>query len=232
MKILALIPARGGSKRLPGKNIMPLHGRPLIDWSISFALNSKIFDQIIVSSDDPNIIQCAVKSGAKTSGLRPKKLSDDNATSVDVALHELACAERNSGFFDYLVLLQPTTPYRKLEILHQAINILEKNPDVPSVVSVSNVLAKPYHMFTMLENGSIKPLFPDFLKSRTQDLPETFQLNGSLYVVRPNSLKLKRKFYFNDSRAVLCSDVQENIDIDTLSDFKNAERLLEKYKDI
>ena len=227
-KILAVVPARGGSKRVPRKNLLPLHGRPLLEWTVSFAAGSGLFDVVAISSDDSEIIDCSTKAGAVSFGHRPKDLSSDHASSVDVALHELQCAEAINGEFDYLALLQPTTPYRNPNRFRDAIALLDEHPDVPSVIGVSPVKAAPFHMFTMEEDQSISPLFPDHLKSRTQDLPKTVEVNGALYLVRTKALKMNKSFYFSSSKAVLCHDPKENVDIDTFDDFAAAERLLKE----
>ena len=226
-RILALIPARGGSKRVPRKNLLPLHGKALLQWTVSFARDSGVFDAVVISSDDSEITQCGLDAGAISFGLRPHALSHDTATSVDVALHELSCAEQIHGPFDHLALLQPTTPFRNLRRLQDAISLLDAHPDVPSVVGVSPVSVGPYHMLTMGADCNITPLFPEYLKSRTQDLPKTVEVNGSLYLVRTDALKSYHSFYFETSRAVLCDDPRENIDIDTFEDFETAQRLLD-----
>ncbi len=225
-RILAVIPARGGSKRLPRKNLRPLRGRPLLQWSVSFAIKTGLCEAVVISSDDPEIVECGKAAGATSFGLRPQELSGDHATSVDVALHELQNAEEKYGAFDYLALLQPTTPFRKQQRMQDALDLLEAHPDALSVVGVSAVSAMPYHMFTMDTESRVKPLFPDHLQMRTQDLPKTVEVNGSLYLVRTPALKKYRSVYFGTSRAVLCDDPREMVDIDTIDDFAAAETLL------
>jgi CMP-N-acetylneuraminic acid synthetase len=221
-KIIALIPARGGSKRVPRKNVLPFHGRPLVQWTVLFAQQTGLFDQIVISTDDPEIMEAATQAGASSFGLRPDVLSHDTATSVDVALYELERAEAANGPYDYVALLQPTSPYRRTERWQEAAALLDQNDEVPSVIGVAPVAVKPYHMFTMSDDQTITPLFPDYLTHRTQDLPPTVAVNGSLYLVRCDVLKKQRSFYFAASRTVSCDDPRENIDIDTPYDFEMA----------
>lgn len=225
-KILALIPARGGSKRVPRKNVLPLHGRPLVQWTVRFACDAGLFDRIAISTDDPEIMAAATDAGAVSFGLRPDILSHDTATSVDVALHALDSAQTRDGTYDYVALLQPTSPFRKAVRWQEAIAVLDAHPEVPSVIGVAPVTTPPYHMFTMAADRTITPLFPDQLGARTQDLPETVAVNGCLYLVRSEVLRARRSFYFDTSRAVLCDDPRESIDIDTPHDFEMAKVLL------
>lgn len=227
LKMLAIVPARGGSKRVPRKNLLPLHGRALLQWTVAFAVSSKMFEAVVISSDDAEITACGLDAGAVSFGLRPLALSHDMATSVDVALYELEQAEEKYGAFNYVALLQPTTPFRKYERLHDAVALLADHPDVPSVVGVSPVSAPPYHMFTLADDHSVSPLFPDHLSTRTQDLPTTVEVNGSLYLVRADALRKRKSFYFDTSRAVLCDDPRESVDIDTFEDFEAAKHLLD-----
>jgi len=225
-RIFALIPARGGSKRVPRKNLLPLHGRPLVQWTVLFARQTGLFDQVVISTDDTEILEAATQAGADAFGLRPGALSHDTATSIDVALYELARAEAASGPYDYIAFLQPTSPFRKIQRWQDAVDLLDHNPETPSVIGVAPVTVEPYHMFTLTDDQTVTPLFPDYLQKRTQDLPQTVAVNGSLYLVRCDVLKAQRSFFFPTSRAVLCVDPRENIDIDTPLDFQMAQQIL------
>lgn len=226
MRVLAIIVARGGSKRLPRKNLRLLQNRPLIQWTVDFALTCEIFDQIVISTDDAEIMACAVSAGAPHSELRPTELATDTALAADVALYELSRAEAGGGRFDAVALLQPTTPLRRQERWLEAHDLLCKHPDTPGVIGVAKSPASPFHMFTFEDDGHIAPLFPDGLQARSQDLPTSVMVNGSLYLIRSDVLRREKRFFVDGMRAVLCSEPEENIDIDTLEDFTKAEAML------
>ncbi|WP_136634302.1 cytidylyltransferase domain-containing protein [Pseudooceanicola onchidii] len=224
MKILAVIPARGGSKRLPGKNVRPLGGIPLLGWSARFATSSGLFSRVVLSTDDPAIAKVGEAFDLSVPGLRPAELASDTATSADAALHALSVA--SGGPFDALALLQPTNPFRDAKDWLRAIDCLGSS-DAPAIIGVSQADHPPQHMF-LHRDGALAPLFPEGLKKRSQDLPETVFVNGSMYLVRTEVLEQTRSFFPDGTKAVLCADRAASIDIDTHEDFDDAEWLVHR----
>lgn len=226
MRVLALIPARGGSKRLPGKNIRPLLGVPLIGWSGRFAATCPFFDRVILSTDDPTIAETGRSEGMEVPFLRSKALATDTATSTEVALHALDAAEARDGRYDALALLQPTSPFRRTaswEAAHEALHA-----GAPAAIGVAPTVKPPQHSF-VLENGTITPLFPGSLPLRGQDLPLTVHITGGLYLIRTEVLRDTGGFFPQGTAPVLCDHPLDAVDIDTTADFELAEWLAERY---
>jgi CMP-N,N'-diacetyllegionaminic acid synthase len=222
MKILAVVPARGGSKRLPGKNIRPLGGRPLIAWSIEVGSGVSDICDILVSTDDPTIAEVAQAAGAIVPWLRPQYLSSDTATSVDVCIHALDWYEQTKGQVDGLLLLQPTSPFRTREAVIRGIELFQRNQRRP-VVAVSPAEAHPLWCFQIEQNG-MRPFMDNQGKSlRSQDLPAAYRLNGLFYLVSPFNLRTRRSLFWNDMVPLIIDDEIEIIDIDTEWDWAIAE---------
>ena len=224
MKILYLIPARGGSKGLPGKNIKKLNGKSLINHSIDFARNFASDDTICLSTDNIDIIDCALQNNYKVPFIRPSFLATDFANTNDVLLHALEYYESKGEFFDLLVLLQPTTPFRKKKDLINMLNHWDKEMDL--MVSVKESHDSPY--FSLYEENS-----NDFLVkskksnySRRQDLPKVYAVNGSLYLYNVESLKSKKINEFSKIRKYVMEDPLYSIDIDTNFDWLVAETVI------
>ncbi|MEW7009882.1 cytidylyltransferase domain-containing protein [Lentilitoribacter sp. EG35] len=230
MNILALICARGGSKRLPGKNIKMLGGRPLIQWSIEAALSVPEITNILISTDDEDIANTARKCGISVPWLRPPELATDSASSVDVAIHALDYFEREHGELDGLILLQPTSPFRKPSSIKNAINIFCKQNKRP-VVSVSKVKSHPMWCFEVNDN-MMSPFIPgDGASTRYQDLPAAYSLNGLLYLISPARLRTEKSFIGDDCIPTICEDMIEAIDIDSEWDWQCAEKAVEFLSD-
>ncbi len=225
MKILALIPARGGSKRLPGKNIRPLGDKPLIVWSIEVVKNIPEICDILVSTDDLEISAICKASGALLPWLRPTELATDTASSVDTALHALDWYEAERGTVDGLLLLQPTSPFRTIETIYKGIELFRKNGG-QTVLGVSPTHAHP--MWTMkIENEYLVPLMHEHgFGIRSQDLPPAYVVNGSFYLISPETLRTERSLVGQEPVPLLIESQQESLDIDTLWDFKMAEAML------
>jgi len=224
MRILVLVTARGGSKRLPGKNIKILGGKPLIVWSIDLAKNISGICDILVSTDDENIANVAQSAGALVPWLRPAKLATDTASSGDVAIHALNWYESVNGKVDGLLLLQPTSPFRKRETLLKGIAIFSKG-QCQTLIGVSPAKSHPMKCFKV--NGDeMKSFIGDGLILRSQDLPPAYEVNGAFYLIHPDELRATNSFY-NESMAPLIMDqAYEGIDIDTERDWKLAEEAL------
>lgn len=221
MKILAIVPARGGSKRLPGKNIKPLGGRPLIAWTIEAALQSGIACAVVVSTDDPEIGAVAQHHGASVPGMRPAHLATDVATSVDVVLHALDEYESVHGAVDGVMLLQPTSPFRTAESICRAVSLFEADVSRP-VVSVCAASPHPAWCFR-LEGDSMEPFLGwEHLSKRSQDLEPACTLSGSIYLIAPDVLREQRRFVLPGTVPMLVAESDESLDIDTPEDWSAA----------
>jgi CMP-N,N'-diacetyllegionaminic acid synthase len=225
MKILALIAARGGSKRLPGKNIKQLGGKPLIVWSIDIAKN--IFDicDILVSTDDDEIANVSKNAGALVPWLRPERLSNDMASSVDVALHALSWYERENGKIDGLLILQPTSPFRTREAVLRGITIFRKSQG-KTVIGVSPALCHPMWCFTVNDQEMQPFVARDGLHLRSQDLPDAYAVNGGFYLIDPDVLRDTNSFYNKAMVPLIMGQGIESLDIDTMWDWKIAQAIL------
>lgn len=226
MKILALIPARGGSKRLPGKNIRPLGGRPLIGWTIHAAQESGCCTNIVVSTDDPDIAQCARDHGVSVPHLRPAELATDTASSLDMALHVLDDYERQHGPVEGLLLLQPTSPFRKATTISQGVNLFSKAGGNKPVVSVSPATNHPSWCFRSTGESMQPFLGWDAIGQRSQDLEPAWTINGALYIISPERLRSDQSFLTLDTLPLHMNDPIESIDIDTPFDWAMAETAL------
>lgn len=226
MKILALIPARGGSKRLPGKNIRKLGGLPLIAWSIRAARESGVCDEVVVSTDDPQIAEIASLHGAAVPGLRPAELASDVAGSVDVALQALELHEALHGNVDGLLLLQPTSPFRTAESIRRAVALFGGEAGRRPVVSLSPAASHPAWCFRVTQDGLSPFLGWEPISQRSQDLEPAWTLNGAIYLVPPGRLRTERSFFGVDALPMLMDDPREAIDIDTPADWVLAESAL------
>ncbi len=231
MRVLALIPARGGSKRLPGKNIRILGGRPLIVWSIDIARSIPEVCDVLVSTDDPAIAKVSKSVGAYVPWLRPSELATDTASSVDVALHALDWYETNKGVVDAVLLLQPTSPFRSPVTLIKAIQIFMKYRGIHPVVSVSPTQNHPAWCLHTFGESMLPFLGWDAIGRRSQELEPAWMLNGSIYLIAPEQLRIDRSFLVPDFRPLIMDDINESIDIDTLDDFELCEKILRKSHD-
>jgi CMP-N,N'-diacetyllegionaminic acid synthase len=228
MRILTLITARGGSKRVPKKNIKNLSGKPLLCWSIEAALNNSYICDILVSTDDKEIADIAKENGAMVPWLRPKELSSDGASSVDAALHALDWYEKNYGVVDGLLLLQPTSPFRTEETISKAIELFKKDKE-RAVISVSPARDHPMWCYK-IEDEKIVP----FIEKKgehlmSQDLPMAYITNGSIYIISSEQLRATKSFYPENSRPMIMERFEEGLDIDTEWDWKIAEMASNSY---
>ena len=223
-KVLALIPARSGSKRLPQKNTLPLAGTPLIAWTIREALRSDYIDDVVVSTDDEKIASISKAYGAEVPFLRPEELAGDESKTIDVVLHAInTLYERN---YEYFILLQPTSPLRTHHHIDEAIAFLV-NKNANAVVSVTDVdypiewtLVLPDDLSMDNEISKMRT------NKRSQELIKRYRLNGAIYI---NSVKniLDNKSLYPDSGCFAYKmDKQASIDIDEAVDFKLAEALI------
>lgn len=224
-QITALIPARGGSKRLPGKNIKPLCGKPLIAWSIEAALASKYIDHVVVSTDDEEIKQISEQFGAEVPFIRPSNLANDMASSFDVVKHTIDSLNINQPN-QLIVLLQPTSPLRLTEEINQALEFFI-NKNAKGVVSISETEHSPLWTNTLPESGSMLDFIrPEAQGKRSQDLPKFYRLNGSIYIYDTLSLFEQGKFFFDKDVYGFITSSETAVDIDTTLDFIIAETIL------
>jgi CMP-N,N'-diacetyllegionaminic acid synthase len=225
MKILALILARGGSKRLPNKNLRPLGGRPLIVWSIDVVKGLPSICNILVSTDSPSIAEISKIAGAYVPWLRPPELSSDMASSVDAALHAVNWYEKNTGAVDGLLLLQPTSPFRSRETVQRGIELFEQSA-MRSIVGVAPASLHPLWALKLKNGGLVPYLSENGLTTRSQDLPPAYSVNGSFYLISPAELREGKTFFGGGALPLFERDPHEGLDIDTLEDFELAEALL------
>jgi N-acylneuraminate cytidylyltransferase len=226
MRILYLIPAREGSKGLPGKNIKILGNKPLIAHTIDFALkNIKGEDELCISSNDDKVLEIAADLGIHVPFKRPKELSSDTATSYDVIMHALNYYEQKGKSFDAVLLLQPTSPFRVKQDLEDLINSYRNDIDMAVSVKVSK--ENPYFsLFEENEDGYLnKSKQGNF--SRRQDVPPVYAFNGSLYLMNTASLKAKSLGEFKKIKKIIMPE-ERSIDIDTFADWNLAEFYLDK----
>lgn len=196
-RVLALIPARGGSKRLPGKNIKIFCGRPLIHWTIAQALRSRLVNSVVVSTDDRRIARAARVAGARVPFMRPARLASDKSSTFDAVAHTIDFLRSRGEKYDILALLEPTSPLRKKEDIDNAIAMLIKNYNrADAVVSLGKVhLESPYVMKTV-NRGRIRPLMASKIKfHQSQQLPPAYFPYGVIYLVKISTLLRTRSFY-------------------------------------
>lgn len=222
-KVLAVIPARGGSKGVPRKNIKPLAGKPLIGWTIEAVRESSLIDRVVVSTEDLEIAEIARSLDAEVPFLRPKELATDEASGMGAVLHAL----QELPGFDYVVLLQPTSPLRHTSDIDGAIGVCVHEGAL-SCVSVCEVKERPEHCYFRDNSGRLSPVLPFKEKTvRRQDLPPVYCLNGAIYVAKVSWLLEHKSFITKETRAWVMSR-ERSIDIDDLSDFELADYQLKK----
>lgn len=228
--VTALIPARGGSKRLPRKNVKLLHGKPLIAWSIEVAKVSKYIDRVVVSTDDEEIKRISEQHGAEVPFLRPEHLANDHASSFDVIKHTIDYLKLDQSN-ELIVLLQPTSPLRLVSEIDRALEFfVHKN--AKGVVSISETEHSPMWSNTLPENSCMYDFIrPEVQGKRSQDLPKFFRLNGSIYIYETLSLLEQSKIFFNENVYGFETSLETAVDIDTELDFLVAETII-KYREI
>lgn len=216
-RVLGLITARGGSKRLPGKNIMPMRGKPLIAWTIEAGLGASCIDRLILSSDDPAICDIAGELGCDVPFIRPSHLATDEATSADVVSHAL----KEIPGFTHVILLQPTSPLRQAHHIDEAFEKM-KQTDATTCVAVRECLETPYWMQIMDQQGFITPLMKSLAAQRKQIIPKTYLPNGAIFISQSDYFLENHTFYGQKTVSYLMP-LAESVDIDTINDFNLAE---------
>lgn len=222
MKVLALIPARGGSKGLPRKNVLDIGGHPLIAWTIAAAKQSKYITDVVVSTDDDEIARVSRRYGASTPFLRPTDLSSDTASSIDVALHALQFF--GDSYYDFIIFLQPTSPLRTAADIDEAVELMLAK-QAASCVSICEVQQSPYIMYTVSPDGRLDSLLPATKVTRRQDFPKVYALNGAIYVSSCHRLVTSRTF-LDEATVGHLMPLSRSVDIDTADDMASIEGLL------
>mgnify|MGYP006410826221 FL=1 len=225
-RILAIIPARGGSKRLPRKNILNLAGKPLIAWSIESALASKYIDRVIVSSDDDEIAAISEKYGADVPFMRPADLATDESTSIDVVLYTIEALRGIDEQYDYVILLQPTSPLRQAKHIDDSISqMINKGSD--AIISVCESEHHPLWNNTLDSDMSMDNFLEASIRNkRSQDLEKQYRINGSIYISSIEKLKKENSFFLRKNCSAYIMNQDVSIDIDKKIDLDLASLIL------
>ena len=227
-KILAIVPARGGSKRLPKKNLMDLAGKPLIAYSIEAAKNSQYIDDVIMSSESQEILSVAKKYGAQTPFVRPKELAEDASRSIDVVIHAIKTLTQS---YDAVILLQPTSPLRTSEDIDGAIEMFY-NKHATSVIGVCEMEHSPLWANTLDESMSMEGFLDDkYNNARSQDLPVYYRINGAFYMSKTQSVLENETFFVQKNIYAYLMSQEDSVDIDTKLDFIVAEAILKEREE-
>lgn len=232
-RVLVLIPARGGSKGIPRKNIMNLCGKPLLAWPIQAALNSRFVDRIVVSTDDKEIAVIAADFGAEVPFMRPGELASDTADSISVIEHTIGFLGEQHDVYEYLVLLEPTSPLTETDDIDCALEMLESKRDIAdSIVGVSKIEAThPVFDVEISGNGLLKPYLTSAFPSahRRQDITELYFFSGSLYISDISVLTKKRSFY-HDRTLPYIDPKWKAFEVDDMVDFICIEAIMRNVK--
>lgn len=220
MSTLGLIPARGGSKGIPRKNIRPIAGKPLIAWTIEAALRSGLLDAVVVSTDDEEIAEVARQHGAQVPFMRPRALAQDGSPGIDPVLHALDELPQ----YGSVLLLQPTSPLRRSDDIDRCLQ-MARTQRLASVVSVVEADTHPFWTYRLAEGDTLHRFVDAAPVARRQDLPPAYVLNGALYYADAAWLRQSRTLVGADTRALLMAR-EHSVDIDTPLDWRFAEMLL------
>jgi len=228
MKIIGLITARGGSKSVPGKNIKLLAGKPLIAWTIEVALQCTGLSRLIVSTDDEKIAEVARRWGAEVPFIRPAELAQDSSSHISVVLHTIHWLEEKEGFCpDYIMLLQPTSPFRTVEDMMNAIR-LAKDKHAIAVIGVCEAAKHPYKTYRINENDTLEYFIPSNIGYKCrQALPKVYEENGAIYLNKSTSL-LRDQTFLPEGAIAYVMPQERSHDVDTPWDFNVADLVLRK----
>ncbi|MEO8762219.1 MAG: pseudaminic acid cytidylyltransferase [Bacteroidia bacterium] len=220
MKTLAIITARGGSKRIPRKNIKPFLGKPIIQYSIEAALQSNCFDEVMVSTDDKEIAELSVKNGAVVPFMRSEKTSNDFATTSEVILEVLSSYKLKGIEFEHACCIYPTAPFVTSEKLNTVFKML-KESDAKSVIPVTS-FSFPILRSCKIENNKLLMNWPEHTNTRSQDLPRAYHDSGQFYFIRVDSFMLEKKVFTDNTLGFIVPETEVQ-DIDNEEDWKIAE---------
>lgn len=230
-KVLAVIPGRGGSKRVPGKNWRDFAGVPLIAWSIRFAKAYEGFDTVIVSTDDERIAMVAADEGLPVPFMRPSELALDRSTSADVVRHAITHEAAQGRTYRFVAVLQPTSPIRERRRWDEAFSLLV-DPAVNAAVGVRPAQDHPYHTYTMDRHDRLEAFVSgsnELRELRSQDLPPAFTIAGNLYLVRTSAFCASGTLFPEGTAGVVCDEPCEALDIDTEDDWIMGEILTKRF---
>jgi len=224
MNSIAIIPARGGSKRIPRKNIKPFVGIPIIEYSIKAALESELFSDVMVSTDDPEIVEIALKAGATVPFLRSGNTANDYAHIGDVLLEVLNTYNQNGKTFETFCCILATAPFITSKRIHEGFTLLQTN-DFDSVFPVLQ-FSYPIQRALKIEDNKVSMIQPEFLLSRSQDLRPSYHDSGQFYWCNTNRFLETKKVFTENSGSIVLSEMEVQ-DIDSPEDWEIAEM---KYK--
>ena len=230
MKVLGLIPARGGSKGIPLKNQKELGGKPLLQYTIEAALGSKLLDNVIFSSEDATLIDLARRMGAEVSFVRPAHLASDTASSIAVVEHALEALAAMGRNYDAICLLQVTNPFRTSQFIDNAI-LKFKEAGTDSLVSVLKVPHEfnPHWIYEVSEKNTLKlSTGENEIIKRRQDLPVAYYRDGSIYITKSDIVTSQHSLYGKEI-SYIESDPERHVNIDTIQDWERAVVLAEKF---
>lgn len=224
--VLGVVAARGGSKGLPRKNVLPLAGKPLVVWTLEAARAARALHRTILSSDDAEIIAVARAAGCEVPFVRPAELAADRSSTVDVALHALDWLDRHAAWrADVVVLLPATAPRRRAEHIDGAVARLLEDAAAEAVVAVTEADYPPYWMLSIADRR-LRWIFPDGAHvDHRQDLPAAYRPNGSIYAVRVPALRAQQTFYPRETAPYVMAR-EDSVNVDTPFDFRLAEALM------
>ena len=226
MRILGIIPARAGSKRLPRKNLKELCGKPLITWTIESALEVAELAQVMVTTDSTDIANIAKGAGAEVPFIRPPHLATDTSTTIDVVRHALDYYKKKGQTYDFVLLLQPTSPTRRAYDIRKAIQ-QAKEFDADAIISVCKCEHSPLWTNSLPADLSMDEFISPLTKNqRSQDLPPYYRLNGAIYLTKAERLIEENSFILNKKTYAFVMNNESSIDIDDPLDFMIAEAIL------
>lgn len=227
---LGIVTARGGSKSIPRKNIKELAGKPLIAYTIEAAKAAGVFDRLIISTDNEEIASVARAYGCEVPFMRPKELAEDNTQHLPVIQHAVSWLKENETYYpDYLMILQPTSPLRQPFHIKEAVDLILRNPDADSILSVSEIPENfsPYKAMVLDETGALKLFNGDVVKNRTarrQDLSKTYWSTGSIYLFKTELLFETEPNFYGRKVLPYVVDKKYAVDINEPEDWEYAER--------
>lgn len=220
--VLAIIPARGGSKSVPRKNLRIIQGKSLLKRTIETARQSKYIDKLILSSEDADIIHEAKLAGADVPFVRPHELADDSTPGIAPILHALNVLP----YYDYVIVLQPTSPLRKTIDIDMALAFCDEHA-APACVSVCQTSESPYWMFHINNKKTLTPILDAKIPVQRQDLPPTYLLNGAIYIALTHWLQINKSFLSNETLAYIMP-IDRSLDIDTEEDLTRLSHYLKE----
>ena len=224
LSVLGFIPARAGSKGIPGKNVIPLAGRPLLIYTLDAARKSEVFDHLIVSTDGEEIARIAIQEGADVPFIRPPELSTDDAKGIDVLHHTMRWLEDRGRKYNCVMVLQPTSPLRTAQDITGALDLfIKRNAD--AVVSVCEAEHHPWWSNTLSEDGRMDEFLRPGIPANRQELPKYYRLNGAIYLARWDFI-ITRTTWFGPTTYAYIMPPERSVDIDDPVDFILAEALI------